>query len=383
MISIAVSLFAFGGALMLLLRFREWRFGFLAAMTAFLTAVLAVYLILNFLAEPMGWSFPLAEQSSDIAAVIISVMALAAVFLLERMLRERRQAQAQISSAMEQAALADRTKAEFMANMSHELRTPLNAIMGFSETMRMEMFGPLGHGHYREYVAHIHERAAHLAALIDDILEVSKLDAGTLQLVEQEVDIADVVRVAEQIAAERAAAAGVTVEVAVPADFPKLHADRRAVGQILTNLLSNAIKFTPAGGRATVHAELAPGGSIVLRVSDNGIGIAKDDIDKALAEFTQADGRLSRKYEGTGLGLPLCERLAKLHGGFLRLESKPGAGTTVTVEFPAERSIAQPAGPRQSQTAPSAAPPIPPKPGKRRATRSADPIATAVRASGA
>jgi PAS domain S-box-containing protein len=233
---------------------------------------------------------------------------------------------------------ANRTKSEFLANMSHELRTPLNAIIGFAEMMEMQVFGDLGNDHYREYIADIHHSGRHLLSLINDILDVSKVEAGKIELRETDVDVADVIGGSVRLVAERAATGQVAIDLDVPQDLPLLFADEGRVKQILLNLLSNAVKFTPPQGTVTVRAR-ADRLAFALEVADTGIGIAAKDIPRAFEPFVQIDSALNRKAEGTGLGLPLSRALVALHGGSLDLVSETGKGTTVRVVFPAVRII--------------------------------------------
>ena len=240
-------------------------------------------------------------------------------------------------AAKETAEIASRSKSEFLANISHELRTPLNAIIGFSEIMREEIFGPLGSPQYREYIGDVLESAHHLLGVINDILDVAKAEAGKLELSEEHVEIAQVVNSARRLVQERAQRSRVTIRTNLPSDLPPLHADERKLKQILLNLLTNSVKFTPAGGFIEIAARLAETGDFLLTVRDTGIGIATEDIATALAPFGQVDSKLNRKYEGTGLGLPLSNAMVKLHGGELTIESAVGTGTTVTIRLPAAR----------------------------------------------
>jgi len=253
-------------------------------------------------------------------------------------LRQREEA---LISAKESAELANRAKTEFLANMSHELRTPLNAVIGFSEIMESELLGPLGSNQYKSYAADIHESAQHLLTLINDILDVAKIEAGAHELREEEVDPADVVGAVERLVAERAKRAGLQLTIDMADGLPHLRADERKLKQVLLNLMSNAIKFTPEGGQVALAAHDDADGSFVFEVSDSGIGIAAEDIPRAFAPFEQVDSRLSRQFEGTGLGLPLSDGFVKLHGGRLTLDSTPGVGTTAIVRLPAERVMAK------------------------------------------
>jgi PAS domain S-box-containing protein len=251
-------------------------------------------------------------------------------------LRQREDA---LISAKESAELANRAKTEFLANMSHELRTPLNAVIGFSEIMESELLGPLGSTQYKSYAADIHESAQHLLTLINDILDVAKIEAGAHELRDEVVDPFDVISAVERLVAERAKRADLNLTVDLPVQLPRLRADERKLKQVLLNLMSNAIKFTPAHGHVALSARLDRDGSFVFEVSDSGIGIAAEDIPRAFAPFEQVDSRLSRQFEGTGLGLPLSDGFVKLHGGRLDLDSRPGIGTKAVVRLPAERVL--------------------------------------------
>lgn len=242
-------------------------------------------------------------------------------------------------AAKEAAELANRAKSEFLANMSHELRTPLNAIIGFSDMITSEMAGPIGSARYLEYAADIQESGTHLLNLINDILDLSKIEAGKQELHEEEIELKEVVKSSVRVIKQRADAAYLNLETKVPDYLPLLRADLRAVKQILLNLLSNAVKFTPEGGSITVQADLDFKRRVVLSVKDTGIGMAKEDLEKAMSPFGQVDGSLSRKYEGTGLGLPLTKGLVELHGGSLSIESTLGSGTVVRATFPRERVV--------------------------------------------
>ena len=230
-----------------------------------------------------------------------------------------------------------RAKSEYLANMSHELRTPLNAIMGFADIMQRNLFGPIGDQRYQEYTVGIRESGEHLLSLINDILDLSKIEAGQALLEEQELQPAALVADCLRLVEVRAAEADLHLQVEGLDDLPALRADRRMVKQILLNLLSNAIKFSHRGGTVTVAGAIDGTRGLSLSVSDRGIGIAAPDIPKAMANFGQVESALDRKYEGTGLGLPLVKSLVELHGGGLDIESELGVGTSVSVWFPPHR----------------------------------------------
>ena len=246
---------------------------------------------------------------------------------------------ADISRAKEEAELANRSKSEFLAMMSHELRTPLNAVIGFSDLMRMETFGPVGSARYRAYAGDIHDSARHLLSLINDILDLSKIERGSLKPDEEEIDIAAAVRAVETLVKDRAERGRVALAFDCPETLPPLRADPRQFKQMLANLLSNAIKFTDPGGNVSVAVRCEPARGYVFAVEDTGIGMAPEDIPKALAPFVQVDRSLARKHEGTGLGLPLTKRMIELHGGRLELKSALGLGTTATLVFPLSRIV--------------------------------------------
>ena len=250
---------------------------------------------------------------------------------------ERKRVVEELRAAKEEAELASRAKSEFLANMSHELRTPLNAIIGFSEMILGTFFGPVGSAKYLEYSQSIKDSGAHLLEIINDILDLSKIETNTVVPDDDDVDVDRVVRSCLTLVNDRATVGRLTVDVNIPDDAPTLCADERMVKQILLNLLSNAVKFTPAGGKISVKVSASARDGYEFRVSDTGIGIAPEDIPTAMMPFAQVDSGLSRKYEGTGLGLPLTKGLVELHGGTLEISSKVAAGTTVTVRFPPSR----------------------------------------------
>jgi len=252
---------------------------------------------------------------------------------------ERKRVEADLRRARDEAELASRSKTEFLANMSHELRTPLNAVIGFSDVLIGEIFGPLGDVRYRDYVHDIRDSGNHLLNLINDVLDVAKIEFGRIELIEESVPLGEVIDACARLVRDRAEAAGVTLATELPADLPALRADVRRMKQILINLLSNAVKFTPSGGQVTIAASIDEGG-LALAVTDTGIGMAPEDLSIALQPFGQIDSRLARKYQGTGLGLPLTKAMVELHGGHLELISAPGQGTTARVRLPRERILA-------------------------------------------
>ena len=252
---------------------------------------------------------------------------------------ERRQAEFALVRAKEQADFANRSKSEFLANMSHELRTPLNAIIGFSEIIKDQLFGPVGQPQYVEYSKDIYDSGQLLLSLINDILDMSKIEAGKRALAEATIDVSNIVQSVVRLVASRAKMSKVRLDVHVPKDMPALYCEERAIKQVLTNLLTNAIKFTSEGGSVILSAEVDYLHRISIKVQDTGIGIAPQDIAVALTPFGQIESALSRKHQGTGLGLPLTKALVELHGGTLELQSQLNVGTTVTITFPITRCI--------------------------------------------
>jgi signal transduction histidine kinase len=241
----------------------------------------------------------------------------------------------QLRLAVKAASAADKSKSQFLASMSHELRTPLNAILGFSEILKDPHESPAA-ARVRNYATNIFDSGRHLLELIDDILDLSKLDADHLELKDDAVDLEETIASCLRLMEPHSAKADVRVHASMPAGLPVLRADDRRVRQILLNLLSNAVKFTPGGGTVDVAVSWNDAG-VAISVSDTGIGMTPDEIPVALERFGQIDSRLSRKYTGTGLGLPLSKHLMELHGGALAVASEAGKGTTVTALFPPER----------------------------------------------
>lgn len=249
---------------------------------------------------------------------------------------EMRRAQDAVEEARRQAEEANKTKSEFLANMSHELRTPLNAIIGFSEIMREEIFGPID-PRYKEYSESIHSSGKHLLDLINDVLDLSKIEAGRIELTKEDTDILQMLNSCRTLLNERATSAGLTIEVDVDASLPRVLVDSRRIKQIIINLMSNSIKFTEPGGKLTMEGFLDAQNRMAIRVSDTGIGMSPEEIPIAMKKFGQIDGELARKHQGTGLGLSIASSLAELHGGSLDMQSEKGKGTSITIFLPSHR----------------------------------------------
>ena len=246
--------------------------------------------------------------------------------ITEIKLSERR-----LVEARSQAELANRSKSDFLANMSHELRTPLNAIIGFSEIISKELFGPVGNGKYLEYMADIHKSSLHLLSIINDVLDMSKIEAGKLELSRERLGIQSIICDVIRMMHEQAASRGVELIPQLPQEEVAIWADERAMKQVFLNLLSNAIKFSRPGGRVMIRAGVGQAGMALVQFEDRGIGMNEEEQERALQPFGQAQPATTRNYGGTGLGLPITKGLIEAHGGRLTIESSTGCGTTVTV----------------------------------------------------
>jgi two-component system cell cycle sensor histidine kinase PleC len=244
---------------------------------------------------------------------------------------------ANLRVAKDQAQAANTAKSHFLANVSHELRTPLNAILGFSEVIRDDLLGPETAARYRDYAADIHSSGEHLLQLVSDLLDMSRIEAEKLDLHESEVDIVLTINTALKLVGQNAAKIGVAFTVDLVSDPPALVADEIRVKQVLLNLLSNAVKFSYPSGTIRIAVTIPADGGLAISVADTGIGMTEAGLRAAVEPFRQLDGPLARKYDGTGLGLPLAVGLMNLHGGSLTLASVPDFGTTATMTFPPAR----------------------------------------------
>lgn len=250
----------------------------------------------------------------------------------------RKQMEHSLIEAKDQADTANRAKSSFLANMSHELRTPLNAIIGFSDMMISETFGPVNNSKYEEYLQDMNASANHLLDIINEVLDMSKIEAGRLELDESYVDVGQIIKNAMRMMASRAFGSGILMETNVHGELPHLYADERLLRQILINLITNAVKFSASGARVLVSAALEPDRSMRVSIQDEGSGIPEDRIQQALEPFGQvSEGPDQSQKQGTGLGLPLAKAMVELHGGRLDLTSELGRGTTVDIIFPSIR----------------------------------------------
>ena len=278
------------------------------------------------------------------AAIVTWLLVIGFALALMRQLRATERAHAEMQTmttdleqARREAEEASRAKSNFLASMSHELRTPLNAVLGFADIMRQGLFGPVGHPRYADYVDGIVKSGQHLLSLINDVLDMSRVEAGKLELSEEDLDLRKSIEEAFDLVSVTAEGKGVSLTRALPAILPRLQADPRLLRQMMLNLLSNAIKFTPEGGSVEVAAAVLTDGGLAIRVRDTGVGMTDHQLKRVFEPFSQGDSQRARETGGSGLGLPITRRLVELHDGQIHLSSRKSAGTTATLIFPASR----------------------------------------------
>ncbi|MEH6629673.1 MAG: PAS-domain containing protein [Halopseudomonas aestusnigri] len=258
---------------------------------------------------------------------------------LQAELLNRIETEERLTKAMSKEQVASRAKTEFLANMSHELRTPLNCIIGFSELLKNEAFGPLGQERYRDYSADINNAGVHLLEVLNDVLDVSKLETGEIDLRECEIDLIDLMNSSYKMIVYRAESQNISFNLNLPEDLPYLYGDPRRVKQILVNVLSNAVKFSTEGGKVSVSMLISDSGEMCFDVVDQGIGISPEDLVLVMEPFHQAGDALTRSHDGTGLGLHIVKSLVELHGGTVQIESQLDEGTSVHIRLPSTRVI--------------------------------------------
>ncbi|HEX4637378.1 MAG TPA: ATP-binding protein [Rhizomicrobium sp.] len=294
-----------------------------------------LYFVQVFMSVMVGVMLPAAAAITERAILRDGMQA--ALLREERVNKALRDSERHALTLADEAQRANQAKSEFLANMSHELRTPLNAILGFSEIIKAQLYGPLGHEKYGEYAGDVHQSGIHLLDLINDVLDLSKIDAGRMELRESIFTVNELIGETATLLRDKAMG-HVSLELRLPASIT-VRADRRLTKQILINLLSNAIKFTPKGGAITLAAFEKPGSGVEITVTDTGIGMTQAQIEKAFSVYGQIDSRIARTHEGTGLGLPISQSLARLQGGDLLAHSMPGQGTRMALVLPESRIV--------------------------------------------
>jgi len=271
--------------------------------------------------------------------LINRAIAIGSIWIIAFLIRGQLALDHRLRAQEQEARDASRAKSHFLANISHELRTPLNAIIGFSDFIAASGPQQIGEKKFREYIGDIHASGLHLLALINDLLDIAKIEAGKYRIAEEQVIVAQIVDEAVRLVAATAHQSGLVIEATLEESLPLLSADRRAVKQVLLNVLSNAVKFTPSGGRIRLEARLIPDG-LCISISDTGIGISAADLARLGRPFEQAQGSAGGTKRGAGLGLALSRTFMELHGGVLQIESQLGRGTTVRLRFPPARVVA-------------------------------------------
>jgi two-component system cell cycle sensor histidine kinase PleC len=295
----------------------------------------------------------------SLVVLVISICVYLVVWLLssraQSMIAKQHEVNKELAEARERAENESQEKSKFLANISHELRTPLNAIIGFSDIIKTESMGPMGNEQYRDYINDINSSGVHLLSLINDILDYSKAEAGKLEVDTVDVDLTKTIKNSMRLVLPRAQEAKVTLVENIPEKHIIMTADPKRMKQILLNLLSNAVKFTPEKGEVKLSA-WEKDGKITIEVADTGIGISHKNIAKAMSTFGQVDSSLSRRYEGTGLGLPFTRKLTLMMGGTFDIQSEEGLGTTITLVFPSKTEGGEVAAPKAKESSSEKAP---------------------------
>lgn len=270
---------------------------------------------------------------------IVVVPANGDIAVLAQNITQQKELEESLRRALVEAERANRAKSEFLATMSHDFRTPLNAVIGFTDMMRQKAFGPIDNEHYEEYVEYIHNSSLLLISLVNDVLDLSKIETGKYSLKDEIVNIGNLAQNCTRQISASAHASGVNIIEEIPDTFPQIRGDERALTQILNNLLSNAVRFTPEDGTVSVNAQLLPDSGIVIRVTDTGEGMSEQFLKEVLAPFDVPNSQIARPGKQTGIGLIICQRFMNLFGGAMNIESAPGSGTRVSLSFPPDRTI--------------------------------------------